>query len=404
MRLIETSETKPSGPYASFSHRWGSSHMFRCLLKNIDILKERLPVPDLPLAFQEVFQVFRFLEVKYVWIDSICIVQDSDSDWLREASLMMKVYQQACINLAATVSSNSQHASLFKKRNPDTLMLMPFEIGNGILNGQYQAIEAILYRESWDRTIERAALNTRGWVLQERLLSSRVAHFTTNQIVWDCLSCATSESIPFGALAQPLIKTVWIGHKQDSRVYHIPEADDEILGEWATVVNAYSRCHFTFDIDKTIAMDGIISVFEGRLGKRFICAMSSTQIEMQLCWFASESSSTCHSRNDMAPTWSWVSITGPVDMPQVDLYKDYAVNLFAAVKDVSNLDHIHDARGKRYMGSILLRCFLNPVELSNERGNSHLVGCGMEYVISIMLDTPAVSNHHSFYLAPIFEV
>ena len=381
--------------------------MFRCLIDTIVSLKKSLPLSELSLTFQEAFEVLRFLGIQYIWIDSICIVQDSHEDWSREAKTMMKVYQQACLNLAATVSSDDK-PGLFTKRDGDALISQPFKISNGFLDGEYRIVEGVMDIFSWEDAIEGAPLNRRGWVLQERLLSPRVAHFTADQVIWDCSQRTASESVPSGLLATPKQKTFWIGRKLDSELYATPRDEAKILDEWAMMANAYSTCHLTYDSDKFIAIGGITSVFEQLLDRKFFCALTNLHLEIQLLWFCSEWDSTPPSRMDIAPSWSWASIKGAIQVPQPGLYEIYATKLFATVEDVSTQLHHHIARGDRYSGSIMLRCILNLVQVRlDEDGKKwKLTGPGTQHVRFVQPDTPNIPDgpNTTFYLVPVFQV
>ncbi|KAK9773205.1 hypothetical protein AB5N19_11817 [Seiridium cardinale] len=107
--------------------------MFRCINDNIEDLKIRLPVSSLPGTFRDAFEVLKYLEIRYMWIDSLCIIQDLDEDWAREAQAMMSVYQQAFLDLAATTSSSSE-LGMFRTRAPCSMISSPFKINNSSRN------------------------------------------------------------------------------------------------------------------------------------------------------------------------------------------------------------------------------------------------------------------------------
>ena len=108
VKLIITVETPPQGSYASLSHCWGNAQMKRLEQKSLEPMKEEILLSQLPKTFRDTVVVCHALNIRYVWIDSLCIVQDSNSDWQREARRMLEVYTNASLNIAATSASNGQ--------------------------------------------------------------------------------------------------------------------------------------------------------------------------------------------------------------------------------------------------------------------------------------------------------
>ena len=125
VRLIESSADPPSGEYATLSHCWGSARYLQLNSANLRGLKHQIAISDLPLTFKEAFAVTRRLGIRYIWIDSLCISQDSKEDWLHEAALMHKVYSHSYCTIAAAASADSTQG-LFRCRQ--THFLYPCEI------------------------------------------------------------------------------------------------------------------------------------------------------------------------------------------------------------------------------------------------------------------------------------
>ena len=99
-RLILGSELEPGTKYATLSHCWGRSTQTRLLRSNLSSLRQKLPWKELSKTFKDVFKVTRYLGIRYLWIDSLCIIQDSPEDWARESSAMSKVYSNGYCNIA----------------------------------------------------------------------------------------------------------------------------------------------------------------------------------------------------------------------------------------------------------------------------------------------------------------
>ena len=65
-----------------------------------------IPVFELPKTFQEAIEISRALHLRYLWIDSLCIVQNSESDWAAHVEAMESIYENAHITLAAGASAD----------------------------------------------------------------------------------------------------------------------------------------------------------------------------------------------------------------------------------------------------------------------------------------------------------
>jgi len=71
-----------------------------------------MSVLDLPSTFQDAVRITKSLQVRYLWIDSLCIIQDDFSDWEREASLMGNVYANSFLTIAASSSTDDSSGCL----------------------------------------------------------------------------------------------------------------------------------------------------------------------------------------------------------------------------------------------------------------------------------------------------
>lgn len=113
LKLVETSQNEIHGPYVTLSHSWGGGNPV--MLKKGNHAHFLLGISNLPKTFEHAVQAARKLQVRYLWIDSLCIIQDQPEDWATEAQLMHKVYRHAWSNISATASRNSSEG-LFRTR------------------------------------------------------------------------------------------------------------------------------------------------------------------------------------------------------------------------------------------------------------------------------------------------
>ncbi|PQE20233.1 heterokaryon incompatibility protein [Rutstroemia sp. NJR-2017a BBW] len=166
--------------YTALSHCWGS---LQPLTTTLDTLQEReqgLRVQSLPKTFSDAIQVTKRLEIQYIWIDSLCIVQDDPLDWQAEAAQMATVYQNAYLTLSATAASDGSGG-----------LNWPFEPSSQF---NYDGGKRAYFRTetNTENTVNDSPLGVRAWVLQETLLSRRLVHFAKDQLYWQCATIQDS--------------------------------------------------------------------------------------------------------------------------------------------------------------------------------------------------------------------
>jgi hypothetical protein len=184
VRLVEPD--RESADFAALSHSWGSERSCMTTKKTLQDKKDGIPWNSIPQTFRDAITYVLTLGIQYLWIDSLCIVQDDSTDWEIESSRMADIYQSAVITLSATASTgDSQGCFSSKLESPNYLELsLPEDVGACRI-----AVRRPL--KHWHDVSPRDAyeyfpLLSRGWAFQERLLAPRVLHFCGQEIVWQC--------------------------------------------------------------------------------------------------------------------------------------------------------------------------------------------------------------------------
>lgn len=331
VRVVISSECHPSGNYNTLSHCWGpsSDNLPKLLRQTLAAAKQTIRLTSLPKTFVEAICVTRKLGVRYLWVDSLCILQDKDdpSDWIKEAQLMERVYSNAYCNISATGSSSSS-GGLFHSRDPTALRRLeveanfssPLRIGSGIFT--------IIDLQYWEKAVHSSPVNVRAWVLQERLLARRVLYFGTNELLWECHENDTSESFP-NSLPYPLNVGMYgkfKGYDSEKVARMLVEIGDKydecpMHALWQRVVQSYSRSRLTFSSDKLVALSGLAKGFTKVLQNVYVAGLWQSNLASQLVWHvnsANAKAETGCSRLESiyrAPSWSWASIDEPVSIP-----------------------------------------------------------------------------------------
>jgi hypothetical protein len=188
IRLVDASSIR-SRPYVALSHCWGPlkpEEKFCTYQENIEVFRRTIPFDDLPKTFQDAVTVTRGIGISYLWIDSLCIIQNDKEEWKKESAKMQYVFSGA----HCTLSVNSARSSLegfLTPRVPRTCVPLPIS--------DSRRLYVCPSIDDFHRDVDQSNLHTRGWVLQERALSRRFIHYTSTQVYWECGAGVQCESL-----------------------------------------------------------------------------------------------------------------------------------------------------------------------------------------------------------------
>ena len=313
----------PDTPYTTLSHRWATLETTRLTKSSYCTFSEVcIPLGDLPLKYQHAISYTKRLGIRYIWIDSLCIIQDSEEDWVKEASRMGQVYSNSYCNIAATASSGD--GGLFHNRDPTSISSCKVRPQwDGLDRGvHYCGIRGEFFNE-----VLTVPLNTRGWVLQERFLAPRVLHFGLNQLFWECSQSSASEMFPEGLnhwISTLDNKQYWALNERlefpqtetqkdySKRYYYKPKI---YYRDWQDSVRLYSRCRLTVASDKLAAISGIARLIHDLLGGKdvYLAGLWKNELILFLYWeVLTKPSETTRVEPYRAPSWSWASLDAPV--------------------------------------------------------------------------------------------
>ncbi|KAJ9131821.1 Heterokaryon incompatibility protein [Pleurostoma richardsiae] len=336
--------------------------------------RHRIALTDLPATFRDAVGITRRLGVRYLWIDSLCILQDKDdlSDWLVEASLMNKVYSHSYCNISASAALDSSKG-LYSTRDPRASVRSPVEICVRGVHPERDIVTcSIVDMNFWVDNVSRCHINKRGWVLQERLLAPRVLHFGKRQTYWECREHDAAEVYPDG-LPELYRLLVYTNFKSfDPEVYSRKMRGQLRQGydtghahyrRWAAIVQSYSETLITKPADKLIALSGVAKLFEELTGDTYVAGMWRRHLASELLWHVDDEQQvdgrpSARPAEYRAPSWSWASVDGRTTAGTTT-----ESGLLIEVVDV-HLDHAtSDTTGLLTGGYLDLRCGLLPFKM-----------------------------------------
>ncbi|PMD16582.1 HET-domain-containing protein, partial [Hyaloscypha hepaticicola] len=276
VRLVSGADVQ--GVYATLNHCWGNLPVQTCCRASISELRRNVPWESLCKTFQDAILVARGLSIKYLWIDSLCIIQDDNDDCQREIGNMACIYSNGCVNIAAAASVN----------------------GSGGCFANYRR-----YMTPWE--LEWGPLTKRGWVVQERILAKRIVYYGEDQLYWDCAEGRESEC----GIDVSFYGSKDLGSNGGFRMLKasIEHGDEEV---WERVVELYTRCDLTKPNDKLPALSGIAMTYAAVTGMTYIAGLWKERLPCQLLWTVARSPQSTHLSFYRAPSFSWASIDGAV--------------------------------------------------------------------------------------------
>jgi Heterokaryon incompatibility protein (HET) len=294
--------------YATLSYCWGGPQPITLTRATVDKKQLGMPAIELPAAFQDAIKVTRNLGLRYLWIGALCIIQDDDFDKAIEMAKMDHIYQDAFVTIAAANSSRCSTSFLEtfvpqEAPEPYRFAKIDFPCPDGLLGSIF------LKPNPGDYAPRSEPLNTRGWALQERLLSPRVLTFGSQQMYWQCQSEIQCD----GGSVRKFHHPARLGHEFfRCKGGDKPPTDSKLVYEnWQSLINDYSERQLTTRTDVLPALSGIATRFASILQDTYCAGLWRNDLQNTLVWNVNFSQPARPSEF-RAPSWSWASIDSGV--------------------------------------------------------------------------------------------
>jgi hypothetical protein len=278
--------------YVALSYCWGVRKNLTATLENITSMQSCIPWSNLPLTITDSIELTRALKIRYLWVDALCIIQNSSDDWKAESVKMADVYGGSFLTISAALAPDVYHG---------------------------------LSTKSWAKGVplKLEPLYKRAWTLQERLLSPRVLIFGSYDIYWECKTeqiGKTGERIP-EALCFRLS----------------PKPTDQ---DWHNIVKDYTCRMLTNETDKLPALAGLAAAYGQATGKSYMAGLWRQSLLEDLLW----EQGTWEDGNEVepsvparyrAPSWSWASLDGNISKPSTHKMS-FCTEVLSTFQDVEN--------------------------------------------------------------------
>ncbi|KAJ4303821.1 hypothetical protein N0V90_002722 [Kalmusia sp. IMI 367209] len=324
LRVVETATIKvddegSSKGFVALSYVWGLSQTFVLTTDTIDELESSFEILQLPQTIQDAIQVTRAIGLQYLWVDALCILQDSSADKTTELPKMRKIYESAAVTLIAAVARSATEGFLHHQ------IQTPHAIPPILIPSRTQSTYNIIL--SYPAAYERRSdpINLRAWTFQELLLSPRAILFSYRGLEFvDRNHIPAADGSTSGRDPQ-LPSLPWF-----SRLFRLTHIDPENLRSvWLTVRGEYSRRNLSYAGDKLVAISAVAEEIGQGYGGRYLAGLWEKDLESELKWSRADATyvnepGTIQTKiggrpsEYVAPSWSWAAIESPVDDFHID--------------------------------------------------------------------------------------
>lgn len=338
--------------YITLSYRWTAETAITSLRTyNNALYHDSIPTETLPQIYKEAAAVARALHIPYVWIDSLCIIQDSAQDWNEQASMMDSIYTHARMNLSGMFADRA--VGLKTERDP--LAVTPCIVSRRLptdFNDHEERYGHFACFEGYGANsfVDLAPLFRRAWCHQERVLPTRTVYFG-EQLVWQCPRQMASEAFPswiWRGPYDPFSEMSVHAHRQQALEARFMLLEDS-RDTWENIVKLYTQTQVTKQTDRLVALRGIFNRFGHMLTERepgwCVAGLWKQHLVRQLLWEqCGEMNKDDEGMNARAreilglfPSWSWASCPSEIFFQTMGLGRGHHVEDLVEVDSIQPL-------------------------------------------------------------------
>ena len=387
------------------SYKWGNCRQLRTTIDTVEERCHSIPIEQMPQTLRDVVELTRSLGIQYLWIDALCIVQDSEEDCVQELSVMFEIYAQSTLTIAAVGSYNADDGCA-PCRNK--LALSTCNISKQDYIQPYE-------RRKDFSLLDSQSLHRRAWCLQETEISPRLLSVGADQLYWQCREAVCRESNPTAVYSPELLsKSATTGHwpfVKRTFDHNATSSSFKSYVSWYMLVERYSQRQITFRNDKMPAISALAKQFATAFTsdvikfypEDFCCGLWRQDLLYGLIWTA-DSTFQSSASQFVAPSWSWAASNDAVIFDEKDFQDRSDTESSADLLDVNiELASSLTPFGAVKSGKVTLRasvaglpspCYEPNSALYRKRQND-LEGAGRSINSLHSLSDRAISPEHS---------
>ncbi|KAI0657871.1 heterokaryon incompatibility protein-domain-containing protein [Cubamyces menziesii] len=334
-RIVETKDSDPHERYLALSYVWGGEQPNRTTVENLSAYMVGIDIRSLPKTIVDAIRVTHALGFQYLWVDSLCILQDSREDKHRELGRMRDVYRHAFLTIDAASAKSASEGFLddlgrIAMNASDWLPFAWFRRHKGsprqlvdMLNMDTigpEAPERIEHNDSFLVSVivlfTISCTARRAWCLQETLMSGRLLCFPVDSVYLQCRMLHHRSTTGFRVFDDILLSTT-----TPDAIFHPNPSVSPGSGDWLTihsawvgVVEDYSRRLLSDPKDALVACAGLAEAFGHVLGPhtQYLAGLWRDNLLFYLCWYTLVDYTFVYRADTRAPSWSWAAQSLPV--------------------------------------------------------------------------------------------
>ncbi|TFK48919.1 HET-domain-containing protein [Heliocybe sulcata] len=303
------------GFYVTLSYVWGGPQPLTTTENIDDYVNSGLDMSKFPQTIQDAVVVTHNIGQRYLWIDALCILQDSSEDKQRQLGRMQYIYRNAYLCINAACAYSSREGFLGRPRPQKHFEgRIPYRCPDGtvgsvwIANGQdWVPGAAHSYGDELD------PVTYRGWCLQEKMLPARSLVYASDTLKFHC----QTETVNIGnALCEPST-----GLRLPNAIYQpVGPGGTPLSGPeqvtyrqaWLAVIFMYTLREISVPSDKLVALAGVAEQFHLVYRDKYLAGLWQKTLLLDLLWSRSTTDKRPRPKRYRAPSWSWASIDGLV--------------------------------------------------------------------------------------------
>ncbi|TVY54899.1 hypothetical protein LCER1_G004851 [Lachnellula cervina] len=309
--------------YVALSYCWGGPQLFTTTISTLEDNIRSLPENKLPKTIQHAILVTRCLGIRYLWVDALCIIQDSYADKISEIANMGAIYKSATVTISAACASGVNVGFLWNRnRWVKKAYQFPFLLPDGKMTTVSLASFDVRTQQL---TVE--AIDQRAWCFQESLLSPRQLVFGSRELLWNC---QTLQNEP---IAKSNTAYLYDLRRLPRSVFSPQYADTHTNFErariWNTIVESYTRRSISRLDDRLLAIEGVAEELAHIWNDTHVFGLMRGTLIRNLSWHIAVLSDHMGYPSIEPvlpipttlsfPSWTWVSVDSPVTIVELNV-------------------------------------------------------------------------------------
>lgn len=315
LRLLETEGLRDL--YCALSYCWGGDQKIKATTENLPQMSDGIAFDKLPPTLQDAITTTHGLGIRYLFIDSLCILQDDEEDIHTQVAEMSEIYSEAVVTIIASRAHGADFTFLHKRQTSlPSLRLADkrYKMSLRCPDGELGSV-VVLSSESGAK-ISSGPLETRAWTLQENLLAARTLDYEDDHTTW---RCSTMNNVTDGwlSITEFLQRLGFASVPEVLRPHSVVKATDEtehrderqeLFRQWRRLVDYYAQLQLSFTSDKLPGISAIARRIGSALGDEYIAGIWKSRLPRDLLWDVRDRNP--RPETFRAPSWSWAAIDG----------------------------------------------------------------------------------------------